>query len=659
LRYDCLRYDASGLTQAEFGLPIGCVMPATTAPELPPKPPRRMDYTGPKSAPQFFVFSPSTRLRTVLVFAAWSVLGGVASAFAGEPLRSALQALTFLPLSVAGVGLARKAAERTTRPVSDIWANFATGLSLGVIATAIYGAAFFSGKERFGVTALPFVLAAVALFARVYLLTVRAFRGSKQNVLEAMDFVTVAFVFVSVLGYGVGIPLVLTGRVGRLHIPLLAAFAIVFVFAILFVLLTPLERNRAPELVFLTAGILLVAGTLWESSVLVTGSLASSPSPSFSGPQGTLLLLGLASVALAPVFAVELPPGSEAAFRGPWQLPRLLLPYWSLLGLVLVTAVAIYERSSAGLFYVMSCIGVVVFLLIAREILTLRENYELFRSLVEASIQRKALLAELLKGLEEERARLAGAIEAGPIEELSTLKLRAERAASRETTNPQLLLDALTEHLSRVLQAMREMVRTLRPRLSSAKNLTEAVELQARETLGAAGIALQLDTEIVEGLTPLQELHLYRIAEEAIDNIRLHAGATKARIVLRTFDSVAEGLRLGAGRHDRFRKSRSGQQTSASSATDSLPHKILLLEISDNGKGFLQQPMSGPRSIAGAGIPAMRERAELLGASFELISTPGAGTIVRLLLPLRHQESESTNNLTIADIPELDGPVGG
>ena len=64
---------------------------------------------------------------------------------------------------------------------------------------------------------------------------------------------------------------------------------------------------------------------------------------------------------------------------------------------------------------------------------------------------------------------------------------------------------------------------------------------------------------------------------------------------------------------------------------------ILHLEVSDRGPGFdVAEPLSGE----GLGLPGIRERATLIGGTFEIRSMPGKGTVVRLAWPLAEPESD-------------------
>lgn len=96
-------------------------------------------------------------------------------------------------------------------------------------------------------------------------------------------------------------------------------------------------------------------------------------------------------------------------------------------------------------------------------------------------------------------------------------------------------------------------------------------------------------------------VHIYRVAQEALNNVSRHAGAAESWVRLKF-----------------------------------LPHS-LELEIEDHGKGFEKQP--GQRGI---GLVAMRERAELIGGTLTLSCPPQGGTLVRLTLPREMAESRGT-----------------
>ena len=57
-----------------------------------------------------------------------------------------------------------------------------------------------------------------------------------------------------------------------------------------------------------------------------------------------------------------------------------------------------------------------------------------------------------------------------------------------------------------------------------------------------------------------------------------------------------------------------------------------MLTIKDNGRGFAKAGLPAPSESSGFGLTGMAERAELLGGDLEVLSEPGAGTIVTVAI---------------------------
>ncbi len=117
---------------------------------------------------------------------------------------------------------------------------------------------------------------------------------------------------------------------------------------------------------------------------------------------------------------------------------------------------------------------------------------------------------------------------------------------------------------------------------------------------GQSGVAVELITEPATGfatrLSPNAEVQLLRIVQEALANVRKHAGARRANVRL------AEG--------DGF----------------------LVAIVEDDGSGFDPDAL-GRTTVPRFGLATMRERAEELGGSLELLRREGGGTLVRAVLP--------------------------
>ena len=92
------------------------------------------------------------------------------------------------------------------------------------------------------------------------------------------------------------------------------------------------------------------------------------------------------------------------------------------------------------------------------------------------------------------------------------------------------------------------------------------------------------------------EEHLYRLAQEALHNVVKHAGADRVRVRLEALER--EG--------------------------------VLVLELTDDGVGF-DTARAHPGHL---GLRTMEERARAIGGRLEIQSAPGAGTTVRVVVPL-------------------------
>jgi signal transduction histidine kinase len=115
---------------------------------------------------------------------------------------------------------------------------------------------------------------------------------------------------------------------------------------------------------------------------------------------------------------------------------------------------------------------------------------------------------------------------------------------------------------------------------------------------------LQITTQLAApagDLTEAAQTVVLRVVQEALQNVRKHAGATN--VVVATMLDGGEWV----------------------------------LEVRDDGRGFDTGAVAA-RGRRNFGLQFMRERAELVGARFELRSRPDAGTVVRLAIPLTHKE---------------------
>jgi two-component system NarL family sensor kinase len=149
--------------------------------------------------------------------------------------------------------------------------------------------------------------------------------------------------------------------------------------------------------------------------------------------------------------------------------------------------------------------------------------------------------------------------------------------------------------LSEAMEEARRAIRGLRPAVLDDLGLTAAISSVAH-SLGAVEAVLDLEEC---DLAPHVETSLFRIVQEALQNVEKHARASR----------VGLALRCDAG--------------------------TVTLTISDDGVGFDPAEETGPTCY---GLGGMHERASLLGASLQVRSQPGEGTTVSVRL--RHDRAE-------------------
>jgi two-component system, NarL family, sensor histidine kinase DegS len=210
----------------------------------------------------------------------------------------------------------------------------------------------------------------------------------------------------------------------------------------------------------------------------------------------------------------------------------------------------------------------------------------------------------VLGSLEAERERLYRDVHDGPAQvlanaifEVEYLERIAERAPAEVRQTLRTELSNLKGQFRGSLDSVRAMIYDLRPPELSELGLAEAIRNYASEWEARCGIkvASQLDLKDT-GLSPMAELAVYRVMQEALQNVHKHAHAS------------AVGMAW----------SRSNESW--------------VLHVTDDGMGF--DLVKAARHKKSVGLLSMRERAELIGGSLQIQSTPGKGTAVTLLLPV-------------------------
>jgi signal transduction histidine kinase len=212
-----------------------------------------------------------------------------------------------------------------------------------------------------------------------------------------------------------------------------------------------------------------------------------------------------------------------------------------------------------------------------------------------ADEQRRRLLAHLVHVEEEERRRIAGDVHDDPVQKMSAATMRIH-VLRRTLSDPKQheIADKVMASVRESIASLRNLIFELRPHALDEEGLGPALR-EYLESLDA-GFEARLDDRL--SAQPAAELGvvLYRMAQEALANVRKHARATLVRVSL-------------------------------------LEHEGgFLLRIADDGVGF--ESPSTLRSPKGhLGLTSLRERAEMAGGWCRLDSRPGRGTTVEAWLP--------------------------
>lgn len=201
----------------------------------------------------------------------------------------------------------------------------------------------------------------------------------------------------------------------------------------------------------------------------------------------------------------------------------------------------------------------------------------------------------------EERVRIAREMHDGLAQVLAYVNAKAQAVkaflAKGDAAEAGVQLDQLAVAAREVLADVREGILALRTRTGPDRGLGEAVDEFARRWADQSGVEVEVGFDSDLDLSPTVELQLLRIVQEALSNVRKHAGARHARVGLRRLD-------------DR-----------------------LAVEVEDDGAGF-DPEASRPGAAPRFGLAIMRERAASIGGTIAIHSTPGRGSRVHIDVPL-------------------------
>jgi two-component system, NarL family, sensor histidine kinase DegS len=222
----------------------------------------------------------------------------------------------------------------------------------------------------------------------------------------------------------------------------------------------------------------------------------------------------------------------------------------------------------------------------------------------EREIQRnlRQYAQKISQAQEKERKRIARELHDDTVQALVVVSRHLEELAVGETV---LSPAQIREEVRQIMEGVRRFSQELRPSALDDLGLIPAVQWLAAELDKSSGIrATASITGEPHQLNPEADLMLFRIVQEALNNVRHHSGATGVTVEM---DFTGAGIKV---------------------------------EIRDNGQGF-QVParltdLTGQNKL---GLVGMQERAQLMGGNLTVRSQPGQGTTLTFLIPSQPKEN--------------------
>jgi len=222
--------------------------------------------------------------------------------------------------------------------------------------------------------------------------------------------------------------------------------------------------------------------------------------------------------------------------------------------------------------------------------LTERKRAE--QELKESEKQLKYLTSQLLTAQEDERRRIAHDIHDSLGSQLSAVKFKIEDFFNMMPGASESITSALQE----VINESRRIQMDLHPSMLEDLGIAPTLAWFCREFEATYPLKIEQEVAIRESELPKSlKRAIYRISQEAFNNIAKHSQADQVRLSLQKNSNTIE------------------------------------LIIQDNGRGF-EVAVDTPRK--GLGLSSMRERAEFSGGTFSIESAQGKGTVIRASWPL-------------------------
>ena len=219
----------------------------------------------------------------------------------------------------------------------------------------------------------------------------------------------------------------------------------------------------------------------------------------------------------------------------------------------------------------------------------------------------RAYSSKIFESIEDERRRIGRELHDETSQSLAAALLNldmASRAAGDSSPELQERIDGTRRLVRHCLEQIKLLVHDLRPSMLDDFGLVPALRWYVQTHLADPGLTVVTDFEMVHARLPADvETALYRIAQESLANVVKHAAASRVELRLETQSGYA------------------------------------VMVVTDNGRGFdSAEVMLDEDGRYGVGLLSIKERAGLLEGEANIVSQPGRGTSVHVVIPLQAKE---------------------
>lgn len=222
---------------------------------------------------------------------------------------------------------------------------------------------------------------------------------------------------------------------------------------------------------------------------------------------------------------------------------------------------------------------------------------ELARRLQVSEAEARELSGRVITAQEDERRRVARELHDDLSQRLALLSVDVELLSRADVEGGnRARLDQMAANVRGLSADMHRLSYELHPAKLDQLGLVAAVQGWVRDLARQSAVAIDFEAaDLPATIGAEARLCLYRIVQEALNNVVRHSGATSARVRLSASDGSVR------------------------------------LEVTDDGRGF---DVAAARSTAGLGLVGMRERVRLVRGTLSVRSTPGSGTRIDVAVPV-------------------------